>query len=1294
MNPRWRHILRRTWFTAGGVVAGLAIALAVLMALGQLLLPLAAHYPDRVAHMLSAQLHQPVSFTSMKGVWQPSGPMLVLHDVEIGKRNGKPALTLPTARVKLDFGALVSPSRHWVNLRLSGLRLTLQRDVHGQWHVAGFGATGAGSPQHLTLGDLPGNLWLDNLELDIEDVRSKHAYRVHVGPLRLNSGGGELRFAGLLRRGASRQALKVAGQVHDNGLSGRLYLGANAANFGTMFAGASLGGYAVTSGRGDLALWLHWHDRRLIGVTAQVALTDLDVGSPAGTVKAPQLQGLFQYRRSGDRARVLFAPGLGGAARVDIDGVGGDLHVMARARNFDTGQWLALGALAPNVPVSLRRWLAAAAPGVHLASARFDWSKASGIQSLLVHFDHLGFAAAERRPGIDHLYGVLRGDAEAVSLMLPKQPVTVDFAHVFRKPLVFSSVQGSAAFWRGAQAWHIGTGGINFKNGDMAGQMRGSVSLPRGGGSPQLDLFAAVNHASVVATSRFWPINVMNRQTLDWLDHGLIAGKLDDARVVLHGDMRDWPFTNHRGRFEAHADISGLAIHYQPNWPAARGVDVSADFVDAGMLAVATAGEVHGIKVRHAVASIPDFGKPELILSAQGSGKGSDMIDFVSQSPIGKPHADVLDNLKLNGTSDFDFAMVVPLARNVPGKFTLGGTVRLTNASLDAPAWNVHLGAMNGVMAFDNRGFETRELSATLHGQPVTLNMEVGPQTGNPNWPLKVDMQGNFSLAQLAEGRAQLAALTKAGHGSAAFDIGFHIDNQADNDLHSNEVLSVHTNLQGIALDLPAPLDKPAQAAWPLSFQMGFPFAGGKLQVTLGNRLSVLARLPSKQQPGAVAVNLGGSAATGLPASGIRIRGHVAHLDVSGWVRRALSAVGGPGGQMPPVDVDITADNTSIFGNQFNKLHVKFHPATTQLVLVADGTNIKGSVTVPVHDIGKRGIVARFDRLYLPNPKSSKAGASTPAPAASAMPPVTPQQAVAVGVAPSSLPPLHVWVGDLRLGDANLGQVRLETWPTARGMHIDTLRAQSRSLSMTASGDWNGTATDSHTHMVLDFRAANLGRMLDALGYEGLFQGGQTHAHFVATWPGAPSSFDLANVDGALNVDIGAGRIPMVKPGVGRLFGLMSIAELPRRLTTDFGSMFGKGLGFDSIKGHFRFRDGNAYTRDFALKGPSVNVRVSGRVDFRTHVYDQYVLAVPHIGNSLPIIGAVVGGPVGVAIGLAVQGVLGHGLNKAASVRYHISGPWDKPEITKLPKHAHIPVLAPPSAARASSTQPAVQASH
>jgi uncharacterized protein YhdP len=419
-----------------------------------------------------------------------------------------------------------------------------------------------------------------------------------------------------------------------------------------------------------------------------------------------------------------------------------------------------------------------------------------------------------------------------------------------------------------------------------------------------------------------------------------------------------------------------------------------------------------------------------------------------------------------------------------------------------------------------------------------------------------------------------------------------------------------------------------------------------------------------------------------MPAQGYLIGGHAAKLDASGWVQYVVGLSSGEAG--PGLSaLDVTADDTEVFGQHFANMHIVAKPGPRELSLHMDSEAMAGQMTVPNEELRRRGITARMDRLWWPAAddaadaaKKGKAAAGAAATTAATVakaeggketakkPPDTNE----AGVAPSSLPPLHLQVSDMRLGKARLGEARLETWPTDEGMHIDQLRAQSKNVQITASGDWNGDEKRSRTHLTMDFASEDVARMFDALGFAGILQGGRTSARLDATWPGGPSALALANMDGTLSVDLANGRILEVQPGVGRLFGLVSVTELPRRLSLDFGDVLGKGFGFDSIKGDFRFADGNATTQNLKIRGPAAEITITGRAGLKARDYDQEVLIVPHVGNSLPVVGALAGGPVGAAAGLAVQGILGRGLNQAARKRYHVTGSWDKPVFTPIDK--------------------------
>ncbi|WP_235577583.1 YhdP family protein [Rhodanobacter sp. Root480] len=1295
---RWQRAARGLGWTAGSLL----IALALMVALAQLLLPLVAHHPDWVAAKLSQRLQRPVSIEAMEGHRTRSGPSLVLHGVTIGVpvgESGSP-LHIPSSSLKLDFGGWLWPSRHLFNLHVSGLQLDVLHSRDGRWHLDGIGTDATAQRQPVSLRGMSLDLWLNDVRVNVTDEALDRHYTLTSRQLRLSRRGGNLRVGGVLHRTGAAGSLSVVGRFSDDGSAGRLWLGADQVDLQAALQGVDMDGYTANRGHGRLGVWVDWRDKRIVGATARLDLNDVQITAPNhDSANVPALHGVASLRRNDDGYELRWAGDQGGALVLALhQPANGKRWLAVAARDLQLAPLLPWLALKSGLPNGVAQWLGDGRPHGELSRLAMNWSEAAGLRSIELAFKDVGIDAAGALPGVSGLRGTLRGDGEALSLELPVQATTLTFPHLFRQPLALSKLGGTLAFWPDGAGWHLGADALDIEGDGFSGQVRGQVLLPAKGGKPFVDLYAAVDRADVTATRLFLPPSTSPHGTAAWLDTALAGGTLDSAQVVLHGNLADWPFRHNEGRFEAHANISDLTLDYgHDEWPVAKGVDVVASFVNNGLLAEASSGQSLGVKVDKAVAVIPDYGQSLLDLNVSGHGAARDLLTFARQSPVARREADVLAKMKLGGSATFDFHLVLPL--HDVQSVSLDGKAQLSAADLDAPDWNLALGKLAGPLRFDAHGLQVGPLSGAFHGQPSTLQLAVGAATGDPSTMLSASMTGRYTMAELVSDYPTLDWLGKLADGRSDFTVGFSIADSRGT-APAAQSLRIESSLDGTALDLPAPLRKPASGSLPLHVALTLPVDGSDVQLSLGQVMRGHLRLPQDvpntgnpgaRKPLAGALAFGSEMPTALPAKDLRILGHADTLDVTGWVQRAAAGTGGDGPGLESVDV--STEHAEWFGQPLGAMQIRANVQPDALSVDVTGAAMVGNFSIPRQELAKRGITARLQRLYWPKEtkESTEPHKPSAAPAVAATPPAEPTPAPAVedhpsdtGIAPASVPPLHLWVSDLRLGTARLGEARLESWPTADGMHIDQLRALSSRVQITGSGDWNGTASDSHTHMRIEFAAENLGSMLTALGYTGLFEGGKTHDELDASWPGSPSALALANMRGTLKVNVSDGRIPEVPPGMGRLFGLVSMAELPRRLTLDFGDVFGKGLAFDAITGDFTLADGNATTDNLVIQGPAARISISGRTGLRSRDYDQQVTVVPHVGNSLPIVGAVVAGPIGAAAGIAMQGLLGKGLNRAAGARYHVSGSWDKPVMTLIEKHdvpapaTTAPVLAPP----------------
>ena len=1262
----------------------LVIALALSAALVQVLLPLLAKHPQWVAAELSSKFQRQVSFASMDGRWEPSGPRFVMRDFAVAQEGAGAPLHVPEVDLKLDFGGWLFPSRHLVNLEARGLELDLGRDVDGGWHINGFGVVGGAQRQNVSFGRLSVELWLDDLRIDINDARLNEQFTLLADQLRITHQGGHVHVGARVHRLGATGELQAAGRFRDDGASGQVWFATQNADLHGMLAGVDLGGYTVDSGDGNLAAWLDWRSGKIVRDLFQLDLHDLAVTNPSGLkISVPALSGLAELARNDNGYTVRWGDNDGSALRAELDQFGtpqAKLDVMAS--NLQLAPLLPWLGLKPGLPPDLAQWLATGQPHGRVQQAVVHWTAASGLQTLDGSFDNVGISAVGKLPGIGPLHGEVRGDAEAVSLELPAQPTTINLSHTFRGPFVLSNLSGDLAFWRDADATHISVAQLDFDGQNYSGNVQGEIQLPGAGGRPFLDIYATVPHADLASAKLFWPVSSMPPPSVAWLDQAFVTGGLDNIAIALRGSLADWPFHHNEGRFEAHAEINDLTLSYGKSWPVAEHIQAVADFIDAGMLVQASSGDSLGVKVSKAVAVIPELAHTTLDLNVSGNGNAADLLNFVAKSPIANKHADVLSKLQLGGTGNFDFHLSLP-THDMQHTFLLTGTAQLNDVDLSAPQWNLQLSKLNGPATFDGHGFHTGPLTGVFRGEPSQLDLAIAQATGDPNTPLSATVTGSYTVPELLQGYPELKWLGDIASGRSDFSIRYQIAHASDGG-PDEQTLSIDSPMSGVALNFPVPLNKPVDGSMPLHATIGLPTSGSMLQVALGSIMRGRLRLPvANQSPLAATFAFGDQMPDTLPTQGMRIRGDAPELDVTGWVKQSIGGSTANNG-LTLETIDVSTAHAEMFGRDFDQMHITAAPKNDTLELDVDSKSASGHFSVPTRDLGKRGITARLQRMYWPKEPTAPPKKSGDAPT-----PVPVLDPANTGIDPTAMPPQHIWVHDLRLGDTKLGEARLETWPTGNGMHIDQLSTQSKSVQVNASGDWNGSASKSSTHLRVDFGANNIGDMLTTFGYQGLFEGGKTQAELIATWPGGPWSFELGNMDGTLKVNVTNGRIPKASPGMtGRFFGLASVAEFPRRFSLDFGDVFGKGFGFDSITGDFRLKDGNAITNDLQVKGPAADISVTGRTGLRAKDYDQQVVVLPHIGSSLPVVGAVIGGPIGVAAGLAVQGVLGRGLSHVATQRYHIGGSWDKPVITS---GSSGKVLEP--AAASSTPAPATAAS-
>lgn len=1260
--------MRRTVAVLWTAAAIVLIGAGVVVGLSRLLLPFAPHFQPEIEAWLSEELDRPVAVGSLTAEWSGTGPLIRLEDVEFPDPDGGRSPTeLGRAEVALNLLAWMSPRMRFTDFRLANIHVTLERTVDNRLRLLGFGDDTGGDPRaSLEWFFHQGSISLVDSAVDVLDRRRDLILRFREVSLTLDNQAQLHRIvgsAGVPESESGRIEFRIAltGDVVGDGIRDvRMYARGEDVALDRWLQGSAVAGARVDQGRADFEVWGKVAGGRARSIRGTLSMRELALGSTSplardgGVLIAPRfaagtIRGHFRWqaRESGWRLDL------------DLDEWRGtrrgwpasSLAVVREGEHWRFGaDYLHLEDLRRAATVfdvagnGLRRQLLALLPAGEVRRLSGSWNAGAEPERALSLEAGLAHVAWQRQgswPAIEGLSGRLRASPEeGASLQVNSRRLMVDFPRLFRGPVALGDVGGRFSLRRAEPGWVLEAPGFAATAAGARATGRLRLAFPGDGSRPFIDLRARLSGGRLMAGKAFMPVGIMHPDLVGWLDRALLGGRVEHARVLAYGDLEHWPFDGGTGRFEVRSRVADADVDYRRGWPGVKGAQADLHFEGRGMRIAATGGRVFDAQVEQLTADIEDLERPWLDLDLRAEGPASDLLRYLEESPLNEDFGPYIEGLSITaGAGRVEKTLRLPLKDEL-GDRSVDGTVYLTGTDMHHEEWGLEFEDAGGRIRFDDGGFATRDMEARFRGHPVSLSLAVGGFEDSADAG-EAEMAGNLPPSALLAEYPALAPVLAGLDGNAMCRLSLTLP-EADDDGVAGARLRLSSNLEGVAVNLPAPLEKPPDQAVPMSVEWPVPYEGGVIDLQYGERLS--ARVAPGAAGGARAAFHFGRDLPRLPdAPGVTVTGRPAVFNLDGWLASLATPDGGDALSLHRLDIE--AGELVALQRHFANVGLSVERSDEGWQAAIDSERVAGTVRVP--DEPDAGLVGEFQRLHLPS---------------------APEDVETAVLDPRQLPGLHLLAQDFRLGDTRLGRARLEAYPIRSGLRVDMVKAETPSYTLGGDGRWivDEDSGEQRSDFDLTITAENLGGMLSSFGYVGLVEDGQTIAHLKAGWPGAPTHFALERLGGDLEVTVGPGRILQVEPGAGRVFGLMSLQQLPRRLTLDFSDLFNEGLSFDAIQGSFQFRDADAHTSDLTLSGPSALIQVEGRVDLAEQVYDQRVTVYPSVGNTLPLVGALAGGPTGAAAMFLLQGLFEKQISRMTAYRYLVTGPWNDPEIELL----------------------------
>lgn len=1259
---------RRMRLARRGLAYAIALSLvlvALLLAVASQVLPLAESNPQRIAAWLSERAGRPVAFDGVETAWTRRGPLLRLDNLRVGA--GSQAFTVGDAEMLVSVYAGLLPGHAFSELRLRDLDLTLERADDGRWKVRGLpGQEQPAQRDPLSalegLGELQvigGKLRVIAPVFGVDARIPRIDMRLRVDGPRVRAGVRAWPSVGV--PGASSSPLYAVLDFDRRQGDGRAYVGARRADLSAWAPLLQVAGIGSESGHGSAEAWADLRGHRITRVLADVMLERVALrGAALENGAVPRVS--FSRVEALARWQIIDGGWRADAPKLRIDSTGlpqkldglavagGDRFALLADR-IDAGPLLAAAALSDRLAPGLRVWLQNTRPQASLQRIEVAGVR-GGAMRAHARIASFGFGAVGNAPGLTGLAGEFDGDADGFMLQLdPSSPMRFDWPSGFGVTHAVS-LHGSVGGWREGAGWRVGTSDLHLKGENFGVRARGGLWWQGDGTRPWIDLAADIDETQVPAAKGFWIRHLMPPRVVDWLDNALVGGRLLDGRAVVSGDLDNWPFRDRNGLFEARARLDNASVKFQPDWPAMEGLNADVAFIADGFT-INGQGRLAGVGVQQVHAGIDHYRDGALTVQAQGAADAQQLVQLLRESPLQKEHGDTLKNVGASGPAKVGFALNMPLHSGATT--SIDGTVELKDAKLADPRWKLAFDQVNGRAEYGRGGFRADNLKVRHEGQPGTLSLRAGEAyVRDKDNVFEAGLDAQMSAPELLDRAPELAWLKPHVSGRSAWTVGIAIPKVAPGRT-APTLLQLQSNLVGTALDLPAPLRKPAGDALATSVETPLPMGSGDVRVNLGSVIAVRARSTTDSagvSRTGIRLALGSNRVDDVPpARGLVATGRAAILDTIDWIGLLH---GGSGDGLTLQRIDVTAQRLNLLGGVFPETHLVVVPAPQGATAVqVEGAALQGAVLIPAGE--GAAIAGRFDRMYWRAPKRTAAPAVADA-AGRAAPAEDPFN-------PAKIPPLTIDIADLRVSDAHLGEAKLRTQPTATGMRIQQVQMRAPKQNIDVTGDWNGRGNVARTALDVRIDSQDLGQLLSGFGMGQQLAGGSGTMHFDAAWAGSPAAFNVATLDGSLEAKIRDGRLLEVEPGAGRVLGLLSLAQLPRRLMLDFRDFFSKGFAFNEAGGTVRFANGTAHSDDMMIDGPAASIAIRGSANLRAQSFDQTIEVRPKAGNLLTVAGAIAGGPVGAAIGAAANAVLQRPLGQMTSRTYRVTGPWKEPKV-------------------------------
>ena len=854
-------------------------------------------------------------------------------------------------------------------------------------------------------------------------------------------------------------------------------------------------------------------------------------------------------------------------------------------------------------------------------------------------------------PGVKNINGEVSFRQNTANANLLASNGELDFAEHFIQPIPYKYFKADVDFTFDDSGWLLSSDNIEVESDElsMSSQLYLSKALES---STKMSLLTNITHLNAKFANHYYPQLIMSSDLVNYLNNALVEGTVNQAQILFNGPLDKFPFNHNEGIFSVNAELSDGVFKFDPSWPAINDFNANLNFTNAGMLITGRSGTLAGVDVKGVTAEIKDLLSERVLRVDAAFNQTSPTLvtKLMNDSPLASSVGSTLNRIKITKPISGDFSLLLPFKdiENTIAK----GSVNFKNNTVELSSPNMLFNNVYGQLTYNNQQISAPKIKLNWLDMPLVLSVKADDKAMHYDTEINIQAKWKDGLwnKQLPEN------IRKYGSGDLMWNGLLSLNMFHDGEFSYD--LGIKSDLKPINLKLPSPYNKSANTVKQLSASVSGQKNSSVINVALGQDLTFYGELDHNRVVFDKAHLLLGKDDMLSPTKGFHITTNLDVANLNEW-HPFIDDIVKSTDTNKTASTELNKESTQPILEKPNRIRgeiksVMFDEYTISDVLYSLESLDKGLLL----DINAKEARAQamFNNNWLSEGVNVKADfinlakTTLEPPDNDIAPPLNANLSIAQALIKSdrvnqqlyeNIPPISLLCSSCIIDNIDFGTVELDiSRNDLKQVELKRFVAARDKSSIYIKGLWAKKGTQNITSFYGDLNIDDLEQETKKLGYAATIKDSGLKSEFSLNWKGSPIEFSLKKLNGQFNAILDDGYLAEV-PDQARVFSVLSLQSLVRKLRFDFRDIFSDGMFYSEIKGDYQLENGVMYTDNMFMKGAAGDLEVKGNTDLGKELLDIRMSYKPNVTSSLPALAWIATlNPVAFLAGIALEEVI------------------------------------------------------